>query len=142
MHRFLAVLTFWQGAKLTEVEVKFSPRKFGQSKYGMERIIKVVLDLVVIRFLSGYSTKPIYFFGRLGILSIIFSFLTFILAIYYKFWGDKSFIETPLPVLTALFFIVGVMFILIGLLAEMVMRTYHESRDRKIYSIKEKVNLK
>ena len=142
MHRFLAVLAFWQGARLTEVEVKFNPRKFGQSKYGMERIVKVVLDLVVIKFLSGYSTKPIYFFGRLGILSIAFSFLTFILAVYYKLWGDKSFIETPLPVLTALFFIVGIMFILIGLLAEMVMRTYHESRDRKTYSIKEKVNFK
>jgi len=142
MHRFLAVLAFWQGARLAEVEVKFNPRKFGQSNYGMERIVKVVLDLVVIKFLSGYSTKPIYFFGRLGIFSIIFSFLIFILAVYYKLWGDKSFIETPLPVLTALFFIVGVMFILIGLLAEMVMRTYHESRDRKIYSIKEKVNFK
>jgi len=142
MHRFLAVLAFWQGARLAEVEVKFSPRKFGQSKYGMERIIKVVLDLIVIKFLSGYSTKPIYFFGRLGILSIVFSFLTFILAVYYKLWGGKSFIETPLPVLTVLFFIIGVMFILIGLLAEMVMRTYHESRDRKIYSIKVKVNFK
>jgi len=142
MHRFLAVLASWQGARLAEIEVKFNPRKFGQSSYGMERIVKVVLDLVVIKFLSGYSTKPIYFFGRLGILSIIFSFLTFILAVYYKLWGNKSFIETPLPVLTALFFIVGVMFILIGLLAEMIMRTYHESRDRKIYSIKEKVNFK
>ena len=140
MHRFLAILASWQGAKITEVEVNFNPRQFGRSKYGLERIMKVLLDLIVIKFLSGYFTKPIYFFGRLGIFSIILSFLTFLLSIYYKFFGGKTFIETPLPVLTALFFIVGIILILIGLLAEMVMRVYHESRDRKIYVIKEKYN--
>ncbi|OGC47101.1 MAG: glycosyl transferase [Candidatus Portnoybacteria bacterium RIFCSPLOWO2_01_FULL_43_11] len=140
MHRFLAILASWQGAKIAEVVVNFTPRQFGHSKYGLERIIKVILDLIVIKFLSGYFTKPIYFFGRVGIFSIILSFLTFLLSVYYKFWGGKTFIETPLPVLTALFFIVGIILILIGLLAEMVMRVYHESRDRKIYVIKEKYN--
>jgi len=142
MHRFLAILAYWQGAKLVEVEVNFRPRKYGQSKYGLSRIIRVILDLIVIKFLSGYSTKPIYFFGRLGIFSIITSILTFLGMVYYKYWGDKTFIETPLPVLAVLFFVIGIMFILIGLLAEMIMRTYHESQDRKIYSIKEKVNFK
>jgi len=140
MHRFLAILAYWQGAKLIEVEVNFRPRKYGQSKYGLNRIGKVLLDLTVIKFLSGYSTKPIYFFGRLGIFSIIASILTFLVMVYYKFWGGKTFIETPLPVLIVLFFVIGIMFVLIGLLAEMIMRTYHESQDRKIYSIKEKVN--
>lgn len=140
MHRFIAVLASWQGAKIAEVEVSFSPRKFGSSKYGMERILKVFLDLVVIKFLSGYSTKPIYFFGKAGFYSIIISFLAFALAIYYKFWGGKSFIETPLPILIALFFIVGVLLVLIGLLAEMIMRIYHQSQDQKTYIIKEKIN--
>ena len=140
MHRFIAVLASWQGAKIAEVAVKFTPRQFGTSKYGLERILKVFFDLIVIKFLSGYSTKPIYFFGKAGFYSIIISFLAFILAIYYKFWGGKSFIETPLPILTALFLIVGVLLILIGLLAEMIMRIYHESREQKIYIIKEKVN--
>jgi len=140
MHRFIAVLASWQGAKIAEVAVKFTPRQFGTSKYGLERILKVFLDLVVIKFLSGYSTKPIYFFGQAGFYSLIVSFLALALAIYYKFWGGKSFIETPLPILTALFLIVGVLLILIGLLAEMIMRIYHESREQKIYIIKEKVN--
>lgn len=140
MHRFLPILTFWQGAKITEVEVSFTPRKFGQSKYGTNRIVKVILDLVVIRFLSGYATNPIYFFGKIGLYSIIISILAFITSVYYKFWGDKTFIETPLPVLTALFFIVGVLFILIGVLAEMTMRIYYESANKRIYSIKDKIN--
>ncbi|MBU1255659.1 glycosyltransferase family 2 protein [Patescibacteria group bacterium] len=140
MHRFLAILAYWQGAKLIEVEVNFRPRKYGQSKYGLSRIRRVLLDLIVIKFLSGYSTKPIYFFGRLGIFSIVASIFTFLAMVYYKFWGGKTFIETPLPVLTVLFFVIGIMFVLIGLLAEMIMRTYHESQDRKTYSIKEKVN--
>ena len=79
MHRFLAILASWQGAKIAEVVVNFTPRQFGHSKYGLERIIKVILDLIVIKFLSGYFTKPIYFFGRVGIFSIILSFLTFLL---------------------------------------------------------------
>lgn len=140
MHRFIAVLASWQGAKIAEVEVNFSPRKFGSSKYGMERILKVFLDLVVIKFLSGYSTKPIYFFGKAGFYSIILSFLLFALSVYYKFWGGKSFIETPLPILIALFFIVGVLLVLIGLLAEMIMRIYHQSSQQKIYIVKEKIN--
>ena len=140
MHRFLAILAYWQGAKLIEVEVNFRPRKYGQSKYGLNRIGKVLLDLTVIKFLSGYSTKPIYFFGKLGIFSMLASILTFLVMVHYKFWGGKTFIETPLPVLVVLFFIIGIMFVLIGLLAEMIMRTYHESQDRKTYSIKERIN--
>lgn len=130
MHRFLAVLAAWQGGKITEVEVKFSSRKYGQSKYGISRAPKVVLDLMLLRFLSGLST-PIYFFGKLGIFSIILSFITFAISIYYKFWGGKTFIETPLPVLAAIFFIVGAMLILIGILLEIVVRIYHYSQEKK-----------
>lgn len=130
MHRFLAVLAAWQGGKITEVEVKFQPRRFGQSKYGGGRIFKVILDLALLKFLSGQATA-IYFFGRLGLISIVFSFLTFGVSVYYKFWGGKTFIETPLPILTAIFFILGAMMILIGVLVEIVVRIYHYSQKKE-----------
>mgnify|MGYP001576265074 CR=1 FL=1 len=140
MHRFIPALAYWQGAKVAEIEVNYQPRVHGKSKYGLGRTFKVLLDLLTIKFLSGYSTKPIHFFGSLGFISILVSFLTGGLAVYYKVSGQKDFIETPLPVLTALFFIIGVLFVLIGLLAEMIMRVYHETQRRPIYSIKEKIN--
>jgi len=130
MHRFLAVLAAWQGGKVAEVEVKFQPRQFGQSKYGSGRIIRVVLDLILLKFLNGQTTA-VYFFGRFGACSIILSFLIFALSVYYKFWGGKTFIETPLPVLTAIFFIVGVILILIGVLVEIVVRIYLYSQEKK-----------
>lgn len=130
MHRFLAVLAAWQGGKITEVEVKFQPRRFGESKYGSGRIFRVILDLALLKFLSGQATA-IYFFGRLGFICVILSFLTFGVSVYYKFWGGKTFIETPLPVLTAIFFILGAVMILIGLLVEIMVRIYHYSQEKK-----------
>jgi len=130
MHRFLAVLAAWQGGKITEVEVNFMPRQFGESKYGSSRIIRVILDLMLLKFLSGQATA-IYFFGRWGVFSIVLSFLTFGLSVYYKFWGGKTFIETPLPVLTAIFFIVGALMILIGVLVEIVVRIYLYSQEKR-----------
>jgi len=141
MHRFIPALAFWQGAKIKEIKVNYRLRQFGQSKYGLiRRIVKVSLDLIVLKFLSGYATKPIYFFGKIGLVSIILGLLTFIWATYYKLAGQKDYVETPLPVVMVLFFVLAVLLILIGLLAEMIMRTYHESQDKKIYSIKEKIN--
>jgi glycosyltransferase involved in cell wall biosynthesis len=141
MHRFIAILAYWQGGKMCEVEVNFQPRKCGKSTYGMERILKVMLDLVTIKYLSSYSTKPIYFFGKAGFYSFILGVITFLMAIYFKLFLDASFIQTPLPTLTALFVIVGIQFILIGLVADLVMRNYYESQDKPIYLIKEKINL-
>lgn len=140
MHRFIAILAFWQGAKLCEMEVNFKPRKFGRSKYGLERILKVFLDLVTIKYLSSYSTKPIYFFGKTGFFSFALGFLTFILALYFKYIERKSFIQTPLPILTALFLIVGVQFILMGLIADLIMRGSYENQQKLIYLIKDKIN--
>lgn len=140
MHRFIPALASWQGARVAEIEVNYQPRRFGKSNYGLGRTFKVLLDLMTIQFLSGYSTKPIHFFGLAGFISIFIGFLAGFLAIYYKLTQQKDFISTPLPVLTALFLTVGVLFILIGLLAEMLMRVYHETQHRPIYSIKEKIN--
>lgn len=137
MHRFIPALAFWQGARISELAVNYQPRRFGQSKYGPARIFKVLLDLVTLKFLSGYAAKPIYFFGKIGLFSLFLGFLTFLWALYYKLTGQKDFIQTPLPVVVALFIILAILLILIGLLAEMVMRTYYQSSQKKSYAIKE-----
>lgn len=141
MHRFIPIYASWLGAKVTEVPVRHYPRKFGSSKYGLERTIKVVLDLIVVKFLARYFVKPIYVFGTFGIMSIVTSFLSVFLMLYLKFADDVSMIQTPLPVFSAMAFLVGMMSILMGLLAEMIVRTYFESQHRAIYTIRDVINL-
>jgi len=139
MHRFIPIYATWQGARVTELPVAHHPRRHGTSKYGLERIIKVILDLIVVKFLADYSQKPIYVFGGFGLLSITGSLVAFCLMVYYKFWGGKTFVETPLPSLVVLLFLMGFVAILMGLLAELVMRTYYESQGKSIYQIDETV---
>jgi len=141
MHRFIPIYASWQGARVTEIPVTHHPRKFGTSKYGMERTFKVILDLMVIKFLGGYRQKPIYVFGGFGLANLGMSVLCFLLMVYYKFWGSKSFIETPLPQLVVLFFLMGFMSILMGFLAELIMRTYYESQDKPVYLVRETLNI-
>ena len=141
MHRFIPAYAAWHGAKVTEIVVNHHPRQYGQAKYGIARTFKVVLDLLVVKFLMDYSTRPMHFFGKAGFWSFLVSFLAVVLALYFKFFSDKSLIQTPLPLLAALFFIVGAQFILMGILAEMMTRHYHEGLDRTIYKIKNKINL-
>ncbi len=141
MHRFIPIYASWQGARVTEIPVSHHPRQHGVSKYGIERTIKVILDLMVIKFLGGYSQKPIYVFGGFGLANFAFALVSFLLMVYYKFWGDKSFVETPLPQLAVLFFLMGFMSILMGFLAELIMRTYYESQDKPVYLVGKTVNL-
>jgi glycosyltransferase involved in cell wall biosynthesis len=141
MHRFIPIYATWQGARVTELPVRHHPRIHGRSKYGLERTIKVVLDLVVVKFLADYSQKPIYVFGGFGLLNILGSVGCFGLMLYYKFWGGKTFIETPLPQLVVLLFLMGFTSILMGLLAELIMRTYYESQGKTIYVIDEVRNV-
>ena len=141
MHRFVPIYASWQGANVTEMIVKHRPRKFGKSKYGISRTFRVILDLVLIKFLERYSQNPIHLFGGFGLLNFLLSFISFVLMIYYKFWGGKSFIQTPLPQLVVLFFLMGFLSILIGFIAEILMRTYYESQNKRVYSIKDKLNL-
>jgi glycosyltransferase involved in cell wall biosynthesis len=141
MHRFIPVFCAWQGGKVTEVPVSYQPRMFGKSNYGLFRIYKVILDLILIKFLDKYMSRPIHFFGGAGILSILVSVFAFLLAGYFKITGQKDFVETPLPTMTAMFFIVGVLMILLGILAEILMRTYFESRNAFPYTINEKINV-
>lgn len=135
MHRFVPIYAAWNGALVTEIPVTHHPRLHGESKYGLERIIKVVLDLLVVKFLFRYSSKPIYVFGGFGLLSIVLGILAGTWAIVLKmFWGT-SFIHTPLPLLCVFLGAVGVLSILMGLLAEMLNRTYHESQAKPVYKV-------
>lgn len=141
MHRFIPVYCKWQGGKVTEMPVQYQPRKYGKSNYGISRTFKVILDLVLIKFLEKYMQKPIHFFGGFGFWSFFISLLSFLLSLYYKLTGQKDFVETPLPTVTAMFFIVGVLMILMGIIAEILMRTYYESQNLDTYKIKNKFNL-
>jgi len=140
MHRFLPIYASWAGSRTVEIPVNHNARAAGTSKYGLERVIKVPLDLMVVKFLSNYSQKPIYVFGGFGLLNHFLALLTFGLMIYFKFWGGKSFIETPLPLLAALFILMGFISMLMGLIAELAVRTYHESQDKSTYTVRETLN--
>lgn len=135
MHRFIPVYAAWIGAKIAEVPISHSPRRQGRSKYGSSRVFKVLLDLIVLKFLLSYADRPIYVFGGFGLLSLCGSFALFGLMIYYKFWGGKSFVETPLPLLVVLLFLMGFISLLMGLIAEVLMRTYHESQGKPAYPV-------
>lgn len=140
MHRFVPIYARWQGAKLTEMAVRHHPRLFGKSKYGLSRIVKVVLDLVVVKFLTQYETKPIYIFGFAGVGFVGLAFLAGLWAIYIKIFEGISFIQTPLPLLVTLGVITGVMCILMGLLAELLVRIYFESQGKYHYTVKDRIN--
>jgi glycosyltransferase involved in cell wall biosynthesis len=140
MHRFVPIYASWMGARVCEIPVRHHARKFGKSKYGLERIFKVMLDLVVVKFLDQYLVKPIYVFGGFGLLSLLFSILLTAFMTWLKFFEGVSMIQTPLPLLTALTFLVGVQSILLGLIAEILVRTYFEARERRAYSVRGTLN--
>lgn len=140
MHRFVPAYASWRGARVTEVPVSYGKRIAGKSHYGLSRVFTVVLDLVVIKFLDKYMNKPMHFFGGLGFVSLFFGFIAGLSAVALRILGIKHIVETPLPVLSALLIIVGVQMIVMGVIAEILMRTYYESQDKTPYYIKEKIN--
>ena len=140
MHRFIPIYAAAQGARVAEIPVTHHARKFGQSKYGLNRTIKVLLDLLVVKFLTKYRTKPIYLFGQAGFGLLILAFLAGLWALYLKFFAHTSFIQTPLPLLVSLCVIAGLMCLLMGLLAELIMRVYYESQGKADYRIKSVLN--
>lgn len=141
MHRFVPLYCTWRGGRVAEIPVRHNARIHGQSKYGLERILKVALDIVVVTFLDRYATRPIHLFGMFGILLLAVSLLAGSTALYLKISEGIHLIRTPLPLLSALCFITGFMSILLGLLAELVMRTYFESQDKSVYMIRNKLNI-
>ena len=140
MHRFIPIYASWQGARVTEMMVNHRARHAGRSKYGLSRTFKVVLDLMVVKFLASFATKPIYVFGGFGLVSFACAVIAFLWALYYKLAGLKDFVATPLPLVTVLFTLVGALSLLMGLLAELVIRTYYESQGKRPYLVAEELN--
>jgi glycosyltransferase involved in cell wall biosynthesis len=140
MHRFIPIYASWEGARVTEVPVSHHRRIHGRSNYGIERTVKVLLDLIVVKFFSKYAQKPIYVFGSFGILNLILAVCAAVASLYYKFFGSKSFIATPLPLLFVMCTVTGIMCILMGLMAEILIRTYHESQHKPVYLVLESRN--
>ena len=140
MHRFIPALIAWHGGKVTELPVAHHPRRHGSSKYGIDRTTRVLLDLLVVSFLGYGLDRPIQFFGKAGIYSLVVAFLVGLWALYLKYISGVSFIETPLPVLVALLTLSALIFFLMGLLAEMQTRIYFESQGKHPYVIKERIN--
>lgn len=143
MHRFIPIYASWAGARVAEIPVAHYPRAAGKSKYGLSRTIKVIFDLVTIKFMSNYMTKPLYVFGWAGLLSFAMCAFSTLLALSMKFvsWPKHAdFIQTPLPVLAMITLVLGIQLFLMGLIAEMSVRTYHESQDKPIYTVKVKLN--
>jgi glycosyltransferase involved in cell wall biosynthesis len=122
-HRMLTAHAAREGARVIEVPISFEPRKYGESKYGLSRTFKVLLDVVAFRFFYNYSRRPMHFFGAAGFISFFLGVVSFLLMLWFKYFDEKTFIQTPLPVIVALFIILGFQFILMGLLAEMMVRS-------------------
>src|SRR5215218_2968827 len=139
MHRFIPIYASWAGARVTEIPVDHHARTMGKSKYGISRTIKVIFDLITIKFMALYQTKPLYVFGAFGMIAFFISMLAGIWAVVLKVFSGTSFILTPLPIIAVVMLAISVQFFLMGLLAELSVRTYHESQDKAIYAVREKI---
>jgi len=137
MHRFIPIYAKGIGARVSEIPVHHFPRKFGSSKYGVNRVFKVILDLMVVKFLLSYFQKPIYIFGGMGFLMILGAILSGGFAVYLKLFRGVSFILTPMPILSVFLMVLGLISILMGFQAEVLIRTYYESQRKPTYQIKE-----
>jgi len=141
MHRFVPALASQFGARVTELPVNHFPRMHGVSKYGISRTLRVVLDLITVKFLMAYSTKPIQLFGKWGVYTILAGIGTGTMTLYLKVFENFSMNRNPLLILTAFLLFMGVQFIVLGLLGELNARTYFESQGKPIYAVKDTVNL-
>lgn len=142
MHRFIPVFASSVGAKITEVPVHHHARKFGKTKYGLERTIKVVLDLFTVKFLVAFASKPIYLFGGTGGLLMAISAVMMIYLLLRRVFFFVGITGSPLFIISAMFFILGFQSMLMGLIAELLVRTYHESQRKPTYTIRTMLNLK
>jgi glycosyltransferase involved in cell wall biosynthesis len=141
MHRFLPIYVSWHGARIAEVEVTHHQRTSGKSKYGLERVLKVLADLIVVKFLDRYQQKPMYLFGGVGLAAFFGSGLCGMLALWRKVMENESFIKNPLLLLCTVTAVAGLLCILMGLLAEMTMRTFYESQGKSVYLVRATRNI-
>lgn len=141
MHRFVPALASQVGAKVTELPVNHFPRLHGASKYGISRTLRVILDLMTVKFLLSYSTKPIQLFGKWGVYTLMAGLCSGAMTIYMKIFEHLSMNRNPLLILTGFLLFMGVQFIVMGLLGELNARTYFESQGKPIYVVKDRINL-
>jgi hypothetical protein len=136
MHRFIPAYAGQVGARIAELPVNHSPRRHGVTKYGLERTLKVVLDLFTVKFLVSYANKPIYLFGGAGIALIIPSLLVLLFLFVRRVWFGATVLGSPLFQTSTMFLILGFQSMLMGLIAELLVRTYHESQAKPTYSVR------
>ena len=136
MHRFIPAYASWAGASITELPVNHRPRRAGKSKYGLSRILKVMLDLITVKFLGTYATKPIYVFGTIGALAMAAGVLSGLIVLYQKLINGVYAYRNPVLLLGVFLFVLGMQFVMLGLLAELIMRTYHESQNKATYVVR------
>jgi len=136
MHRFIPVYAHAVGARIAEVPVRHHPRQHGNAKYGLERTLKVLLDLFTVKFLLSYSAKPIYLFGGAGIGLMLISTLTLMTLMVRRVFFNTSVLASPFFQMSVMFFILGFQSILMGLIAELLVRTYHESQQKPTYRVR------
>lgn len=141
LHRFVPALASQVGARVAEIPVNHRARRAGQSKYGIDRTLRVVLDLITVKFLLKYATRPMQLFGKWGFLTMAAAFASGAATLYMKWFEHLPMNRNPLLILTAFLLFSGVQFIVLGLVAELVTRTYHEVQDKPIYVVREKINL-
>lgn len=141
MHRFIPVYAHSVGAKIIEVRVNHHPRRFGKTKYGLERTLKVILDLVTVKFLSSYANKPIYLFGGTGVVLMGLGTLVLLYLFIRRVFFAISVLGSPLFISSLMIFVLGFQSILMGLIAELLVRTYHESQNKPIYTVRKTINL-
>ena len=141
MHRFIPVFANSVGARITEVVVNHHPRRFGHTKYGLERTVKVVLDLFTVKFLVSFSSKPIYLFGGTGLVLMAISALLMLYLFFRRIFFLVGVTGSPLFQTSTMFFILGFQSMLMGLIAELLVRTYHESQRKTTYTVRTKINL-
>ena len=140
MHRFIPVYASSVGAKILEVEVHHHARRFGKAKYGLERTLKVVLDLFTVKFLNSYANKPIYLFGGAGIVMMLLAAVVLLFLLLRKIFLAISVTTSPLFLLSVMVAVMGFQSILLGLIAELLVRTYHESQNKPTYTVRRVLN--
>lgn len=140
MHRFIPAYAGSVGARIIEVPVRHHARKYGKTKYGLERTIKVVLDLFTVKFLISYASKPIYLFGGTGLSLMGGSGLLLLFLLIRRFWIGTSVFDSPIFIVGIMLLILGVQSLLMGLIAELLVRTYHESQHKPTYTVKHVIN--
>ncbi|MCB0197874.1 MAG: glycosyltransferase family 2 protein [Anaerolineae bacterium] len=137
LHRFIPALASWMGVQVTEIPVNHFSRKFGRSKYGLGRTVKVILDLFTVKFMLDYATRPIQIFGLFGLFSLTGGMILAAYLTILRLFFDQPLSDRPVLLLAVLLIMLGVQLIIMGLLGEMIMRTYHETQNKPIYVVRE-----